>query len=72
MRWFAARLVTETFQIEVPEARIAHIALECRCSEVERETVIGDALDAGLVRSTMMSSIRSTGFGYIPALTRAV
>jgi hypothetical protein len=69
-RWFAARLVTETNGFEVPEARIAHVALECGCTESERDAVIGAALDAGLIRSTMLPTIQSTGFGHVPALTR--
>lgn len=68
-RWFAARLVSEC-HYETTEARIAHVAETCGCTVEERETVIGIALDLGLVRSTMLATIQSGDFGHVPALIR--
>jgi hypothetical protein len=55
-RHFAARLMSETRSAEATEAYIAHVAHECGVTEVEREVVINEALDRGLVRSTMLET----------------
>jgi hypothetical protein len=54
-RCFAARLLRETRgQGEATEANIAWVAMECGCSDDEREEIIGASLDAGLVVPTVL------------------
>lgn len=65
-RWFAARLVT--MYGAQTEAHVAHMARECRCSDDERETVIGAALDAGFISPTLISVLRGDRLGAEPML----
>ena len=55
-RHFAARLMSETRSAEATEACIAHVAQDCGLTESEREVIINEALDRGLVCSTMLET----------------
>lgn len=67
-RQFACRLLTSTLMGEVTEACIARIASECGLSECGKEKIIDAALDAGLVRATIIDA-QLSGYGFVPALT---
>jgi hypothetical protein len=67
---FACRLISST-HTEQTEAHIALVARQCGLSECGREIVIGHALDAGLIRSSVVDA-RSTGFGFVPTLVNTL
>lgn len=68
-RHFACRLLSETNGHAATEALIAHVADECGVDAETRETVIMNAVDQLIVRSTVYQMV-STG-RVVPMLIQA-
>lgn len=67
-RHFACVLLSETrFGNEVTERRLEYLAATCGLSACGKDKIIDAAIDANLVRATMIDA-HNVGFGLLPAI----